>query len=230
MKIVVIGGTGTLGAKVVDRLKDAGDDAVAASPKTGVNTVTGEGLADALAGADVVIDASNSPSFDDDPAMEFFTKSTTNLLDAALAAGVKHYVAMSIVGSDELTESGYLRAKVAQEKLITESELPYSIVRATQFAEFADAITQSMVVGDEVRVPDALIQPIASADLAREVARIAKGEPVRGITEVGGPEKISFEQLARESLDRQADNKPVVVDPKVPYFGAPLAKNSLVTT
>ena len=229
MKIVVMGGTGTLGSKVVAKLRDTGNEVVAASPKTGVNTITGEGLADALSGADVVVDASNSPSFDDDPAMEFFTKSTTNMLAAALAAGVKHYVAMSIVGSDELTESGYLRAKVAQEKLVTESDLPYSIVRATQFAEFADAITQSMVVGDEVRVPNALIQPIASADLAREVARIAEGEPVRGITEVGGPEKISFEQLARESLDRRGDNKPVVVDPQVPYFGAPLARDSLVT-
>jgi len=229
MKIVVIGGTGVLGSKVVDKLRDHGDEAVAASPKTGVNTLTGEGLADALSDADVVVDASNSPSFDDDPAMEFFTKSTTNLLAAAKAAGIKNYVAMSIVGSDELPESGYMRAKVAQEKLITESDLPYSIVRATQFAEFAEAITESMVVGDEVRVPDALIQPIASADLATEVARVAEGEPLGGIKEVGGPEKISFEQMAREVLTRQGDNKPVVVDPQVAYFGAPLARDSLVT-
>ncbi len=229
MKIVVIGGTGVLGSKVVNKLRDHGDEAVAASPKTGVNTITGEGLADALNGADVVVDASNSPSFDDDPAMEFFTRSTTNLLAAAKAAGVKNYVAMSIVGSDELQESGYLRAKVAQEKLITESDLPYSIVRATQFAEFADAITESMVVGDEVRVPDALIQPIASADLATEVARVAEGDPLDGIKEVGGPEKISFEQMARESLARHGDNRRVVVDPQVGYFGAPLARDSLVT-
>jgi uncharacterized protein YbjT (DUF2867 family) len=229
MKIVVIGGTGVLGSKVVDKLRDHGDEAVAASPKTGVNTLTGEGLADALTGADVVVDASNSPSFDDDPAMEFFTKSTTNLLAAAKAAGIKNYVAMSIVGSDELTESGYMRAKVAQEKLITESDLPYSIVRATQFAEFADAITASFTVGDEVRVPDALIQPIASADLATEVARVAEGEPLGGIKEVGGPEKISFEQMAREVLTRQRDHKPVIVDPQVAYFGAPLARDSLVT-
>jgi uncharacterized protein YbjT (DUF2867 family) len=229
MKIVVIGGTGVLGSKVVDKLRDHGDEAVAASPKTGVNTLTGEGLADALTGADVVVDASNSPSFDDDPAMEFFTKSTTNLLAAAKAAGIKNYVAMSIVGSDGLTESGYMRAKVAQEKLITESDLPYSIVRATQFAEFADAITESFTVGDEVRVPDALIQPIASADLATEVARVAEGEPLGGITEVGGPEKISFEQMAHEVLSRQRDNKPVIVDPQVAYFGAPLARESLVT-
>ncbi|HTY32087.1 SDR family oxidoreductase [Mycobacterium sp.] len=229
MKIVVIGGTGVLGSKVVNKLRDHGDEAVAASPKTGVNTITGEGLADALNGADVVVDASNSPSFDDDPAMEFFTRSTTNLLAAAKAAGVKNYVAMSIVGSDRTQESGYMRAKVAQEKLITESGLPYSIVRATQFAEFADAITESMVVGDEVRVPDALIQPIASADLATEVARVAEGEPLDGIKEVGGPEKISFEQMARESLARHGDNRRVVVDPQVGYFGAPLARDSLVT-
>lgn len=229
MKIVVIGGTGVLGSKVVDKLRDHGDEAVAASPKTGVNTLTGEGLADALTDADVVVDASNSPSFDDDPAMEFFTKSTTNLLAAAKVAGIKNYVAMSIVGSDELTESGYMRAKVAQEKLITESNLPYSIVRATQFAEFAEAITESMVVGDEVRVPDALIQPIASADLATEVARVAEGEPLGGIKEVGGPEKISFEQMAREVLARQGEVKTVVVDPRVGYFGAPLARDSLIT-
>ncbi len=229
MKIVVIGGTGVLGSKVVDKLRDHGDEVVAASPKTGVNTLTGEGLSDALTGADAVVDASNSPSFDDDPAMEFFTTSTTNLLAAAKAAGVKNYVAMSIVGSDQLQESGYLRAKVVQEKLITESHLPYSIVRATQFAEFADAITESMVVGDEVRVPDALIQPIPSADLATEVARVAEGEPLGGIKEVGGPKKISFEQMARESLARHADNRPVIVDPQVGYFGAPLARDSLVT-
>jgi len=229
MKIVVIGGTGVLGSKVVDKLRDHGDEVVAASPKTGVNTLTGEGLSDALTGADAVVDASNSPSFDDDPAMEFFTTSTTNLLAAAKAAGVKNYVAMSIVGSDQLQESGYLRAKVVQEKLITESHLPYSIVRATQFAEFADAITESMVVGDEVRVPDALIQPIPSADLATEVARVAEGEPLGGIKEVGGPKKISFEQMARESLARHGDNRPVVVDPQVGYFGAPLARDSLVT-
>lgn len=229
MKIVVIGGTGVLGSKVVDKLRDHGDEVVAASPKTGVNTLTGEGLSDALTGADAVVDASNSPSFDDDPAMEFFTTSTTNLLAAAKAAGVKNYVAMSIVGSDQLQESGYLRAKVVQEKLITESHLPYSIVRATQFAEFADAITESMVVGDEVRVPDALIQPIPSADLATEVARVAEGEPLGGIKEVGGPKKISFEQMARESLARHGDNRPVIVDPQVGYFGAPLARDSLVT-
>ena len=229
MKIVVIGGTGVLGSKVVDKLRDHGDDAVAASPKTGVNTLTGEGLADALTGADVVVDVSNSPSFDDGPVMEFFTKSTTNLVATSKAAGVGHYVAVSIVGSDRLPKSGYLRAKVAQEKLIAESEIPYSIVRATQFAEFTDAMAASMTVGDEVRVPDALIQPIAAAELAAEVARVAEGEPLGGIENIGGPEKISFEQMAREVLARQGDVKTVVVDPQVGYFGTPLAMNSLVT-
>jgi uncharacterized protein YbjT (DUF2867 family) len=229
MKIVVIGGAGVLGSKVVQKLRDHGHDAIPASPRTGVNTLTGEGLADALTGADVVVDVANSPSFDDDPVMEFFTKSTTNLVAAAKSAGVGHYVAVSIVGCDELPESGYLRAKVAQEKLITESELPYSIVRATQFAEFADAITASLTVGDEVRVPDALIQPIAAEDLADEVARVAEGKPLGGIENIGGPDKISFEQLARESLARQGDDKPVIVAPQAAYFGTPLSTNSLVT-
>jgi uncharacterized protein YbjT (DUF2867 family) len=229
MKIVVIGGTGVLGSKVVQKLRDHGHDAVAASPRTGVDTLSGEGLADALTGADVVVDVSNSPSFDDGPVMEFFTKSTTNLVAASKAAGVGHYVAVSIVGSDRLPKSGYLRAKVAQEKLIAESEIPYSIVRATQFAEFTDAIAASMTTGDEVRVPDALIQPIAADELAAEVARVAEGEPLGGIENIGGPEKISFEQMAREVLARQGEVKTVVVDPQVGYFGTPLAMNSLVT-
>jgi uncharacterized protein YbjT (DUF2867 family) len=229
MKIVVIGGAGVLGSKVVQKLRDHGHDAVAASPRTGVNTVTGEGLADALTGADVVVDVSNSPSFDDGPVMEFFTKSTTNLETAAKAADVGHFVAVSIVGCDELPKSGYLRAKVAQEKLIEQAAIPYSIVRATQFAEFADAITASLTVGDEVRVPDALIQPIAAEDLADEVARVAEGRPLGGIENIGGPDKISFEQMAREVLARQGETKAVIVDPQAAYFGTPLSMNSLVT-
>jgi uncharacterized protein YbjT (DUF2867 family) len=229
MKIVVIGGTGVLGSKVVDKLRDHGHDAVAASRRSGVNALTGEGLADVLTGADVVVDVSNSPSFDDDPAMEFFTKSTTNLEAAANAAGIKHYVAVSIVGSDQLPKSGYLRAKVAQEKLIEESEIPYSIVRATQFAELTDAITASMTVGDEVRVPDALIQAIAADKVGAELARVAVSEPLNGIVNIGGPEKISFEQMAREVLARQGEGKTVVVDPQVGYFGTPISMNSLVT-
>lgn len=229
MKIVVMGGTGVLGSKVVDKLRATGDEAVAASPRTGVNTLTGKGVADVLSRADVVVDVSNSPSFEDDAVMEFFTKSTANLLAAARAAGVGHYVAVSIVGCDKLPDSGYLRAKVAQEKLVEDSGMPYSIVRATQFVEFTDAITASMTVGDEVRVPDALIQPIAADDLAAEVARVAKGEPLGGIENIGGPEKISFERMAREVLARQGESKTVVVDPEVGYFGTPLSMNSLVT-
>jgi uncharacterized protein YbjT (DUF2867 family) len=228
MKIVVIGGSGILGSNVVQKLTDHGNDAIPASPRTGVNTLTGEGLAEVLTDADVVVDVSNSPSFDDDPVMEFFTKSTTNLLAAAKSAGVGHYVAVSIVGCDELPESGYLRAKVAQEKLIQEATVPYSIVRATQFVEFADAITASLAVGDEIHVPDALIQPIAAQDLADEVARVAEGDPLGGIENIGGPVKISFEQLARESLARQGESKTVVVDPHACYFGTPLSTNSLV--
>jgi uncharacterized protein YbjT (DUF2867 family) len=229
MKIVVIGGSGLVGSQVVQKLKEHGHDAVAASPRTGVNTLTGEGLADVLTGANVVVDVSNSPSFDDDPVMEFFTKSTTNLLAAAKAADIGHYVAVSIVGCDALPESGYMRAKAAQEKLIKEAAIPYSIVRATQFAEFTDAIMASLTVGGEVRVPDALIQPIATKDLSDEVARVAEGEPLSGIENIGGPEKISFEQMARDSLARQGAAKTVVVDPQARYFGTPLSANSLVT-
>ncbi len=229
MKIVVIGGSGILGSQVVQKLRDDGQDAVPASPRTGVDTLTGAGLADALTGADAVVDVSNSPSFDDDPVMEFFTKSTTNLVAASKSAGVGHYVLVSIVGCDELPKSGYMRAKVAQEKLIEKAAIPYSIVRATQFAEFTDAITASLTVGDQVRVPDALIQPIAAQDLADEVARVAEGSPLGGIENIGGPEKISFEQMAREVLARQGQAKTVIVDPHAEYFGTPLAANSLVT-
>ncbi|WP_430331266.1 SDR family oxidoreductase [Rhodococcus sp. ACT016] len=228
MKIVVIGGTGTLGSKVVDKLREHGDETVAASRNTGIDTLTGEGLAEALTGADVVVDVSNSPSFEDGPVMDFFTRSTTNLETAAKAAGVGHYVAVSIVGADQLPLSGYLRAKVAQERLIEEAGIPYSIVRSTQFAEFTDQITASMTVGDEVRVPDALIQPISVDDLAAEVAGVAAGEPLGAVENIGGPEKMPFEQMAREVLARQGEAKTVVVDPDAGYFGTPLSRDSLV--
>ena len=228
MKIVVIGGTGALGSKVVRVLNDRGHDAVAASPRTGVNTVTGEGLTAALADADVVVDVSNAPSYDDEPVLEFFTASTTNLLAAARETGVGHYVAVSIVGCDQLPQSGYLRAKAVQEKLIEAADIPYSIVRATQFVEFTEGITAWLTVGDEVRVPDALIQPIATADLAVEVARVAEAPPIAGIENIGGPEKITFEQMARDVLANQGDDKTVVVDPQATYFGTPLSPNSLV--
>jgi len=229
MKITVIGASGLIGTKVVDLLTAEGHDVVAASRASGVDVLTGDGLAEALSGADALVDVVNSPSFEDDPVMEFFTKSTTNLVDAVQRAGVGHYVCLSIVGADQLPESGYMRAKVVQEKVITESGIPYTIVRATQFAEFTDAITASMTVGDEVRVPDALIQTVAAAKVAAEVARAAVAAPLGGVVNIGGPEKISFEQMARAVLADRGEDKTVVVDPQAHYFGARLAERSLVT-
>lgn len=229
MRITVIGASGLIGTKVVDLLTAEGHEVVAASRSSGVDVLTGEGLADALSGADALVDVTNSPSFEDDPVMEFFKKSTTNQVDAAKGAGVDHYVALSIVGADGLPDSGYMRAKVVQEKIITESGLPYTILRATQFAEFIDAITDSMTVGDEVRVPDALIQPVAADDVARDVARAAVAEPLGGSVNIGGPEKISFERMARVVLARRGEDKTVVVDPQAGYFGTALDERSLVT-
>jgi uncharacterized protein YbjT (DUF2867 family) len=229
MKIAVIGASGLIGTKVVGLLAKDGHEAVAASRSSGVDVLTGEGIAEALSGADALIDVTNSPSFEPDPVMQFFTTSTTNLVAAAKTAGIENYVALSIVGVDKLPESPYLRAKVAQEKLIVESGLPYSIVRATQFSEFTDAITASLTVGDEVRVPDALIQPISADDVSAEVARVAVGTPLNGVVNIGGPDKISFEEMATASLARQGDEKTVVVDSDARYFGTPLQTNSLVT-
>jgi uncharacterized protein YbjT (DUF2867 family) len=231
MKITVVGASGLIGTKVVERLKADGHDVVAASRSSGVDVLTGDGLADALAGADALVDVSNSPKLDGASAMEFFTTSAPNLVEAARRAGVGHYVALSIVGVDGLSDSGYMRAKVAQEKIITESVVPYSIVRATQFAEFADAIVESFTVGDEVRIPDALIQPIPADDVAAAVAHAATAEPRNGIVNVGGPHKITFEQLAREVLARKSDaTKAIIVDPAARYYGAALETRSLVTT
>ena len=231
MKITVVGASGLIGTKVVEALKAEGNDVVASSRSSGVDVLTGAGLPEALAGADTLVDVTNSPSLDGGPAQEFFTKSATNLEEAAKAAGVGHYVALSIVGVDGLPESGYFRAKVAQEKIIRESGVPYSIVHATQFAEFADSITESLTVGDEVRVPDALIQPIPADEVAAAVARAALGAPLNDVVSVGGPQKISFEQLARDSLARKGDDtRTVVVDPEARYFGAKLGTNSLVIT
>jgi uncharacterized protein YbjT (DUF2867 family) len=230
MKITVVGASGLIGTKVVEHLKSAGHDVVASSRSSGVDVLTGDGLADALAGADALVDVTNSPKLDGGPAMEFFTKSATNIVAAAKSAGVGHYVALSIVGVDALPDSGYFRAKVAQERIITESGIPYSIVHATQFAEFADAITESLTVGDEVRVPDALIQPVPADEVAAAVGRAAVGEPLNGIVNVGGPQKITFEQLARDALARKGDDsKTVVVDPGARYFGGKLEAHSLVT-
>jgi uncharacterized protein YbjT (DUF2867 family) len=228
MKIVVIGGTGALGSKVVAALVDRGHDVVAASRRLGIDAITGEGLAEAFTDAGALVDAANPPTFDDDPVLAFFTTSTTNLLAAAKETGVRHYVAVSIVGCDQLPASGYMRAKVAQERLVERGGIAYSIVRATQFVEFTDTITASLTVGDEVRVPDALIQPITTADLADHVARVAESSPIDGIENVGGPAKITFEQMARDVLATRDENKTVVVDPQATYFGASLSANSLV--
>jgi uncharacterized protein YbjT (DUF2867 family) len=230
MKITVIGATGKVGSTVVELLRAEGHDVVAASRGTGADVLTGAGLAEALAGAQVLVDVVNSPSFEDEPVLKFFTASAANLTDAARAAGVGHYVALSIVGIDGLPDSGYMRAKVVQERTITDSGLPYTIVRATQFQEFAEAITGSLVVGDEVRTPDALIQPVAADDVAAEVARAAVTAPVNGIIDIGGPQKISFADMARAVLAKQGDDKlVVVVDPDATYFGTAVAQTSLVT-
>lgn len=229
MKIAVIGASGLIGTKLVELLTADGYDVVAASRNTGVDVLIGEGLADALSGADVLIDVLNSPDFSDGPVMNFFTTSTTNLVAEAKRAGVGHYVALSIVGADGLPDSGYLRAKVAQEKIITESGVPYTFVRATQFAEFTDQITDSLTVGDEVRVPDALIQPISSAKVAVEVARAAVAAPHNDFVNIVGPHAVLFERMARDSLARRGDTKSVVIDPKAEYFGTRLKERSLVT-
>jgi uncharacterized protein YbjT (DUF2867 family) len=228
MKIVVIGGHGRIGSKIVGHLGEQGHEAVAADLSTGVNTITGEGLAAAFEGADVVVDVSNSPSFEDDAVLEFFQTSTRNILTAEHAARVGHHVALSVVGSDRLPDSGYLRAKVAQEELIEASSIPYTIVRSTQFYEFVASIADAATEGDTVRVPPASIQPIAAADTARAVARIAVGRPVGGIVEVAGPRPYRFDELIRTSLSAHDDPREVVADPGARYFGTTLANGSLL--
>jgi uncharacterized protein YbjT (DUF2867 family) len=228
MKIVVIGGHGLIGSKLVDNLVEHGHDAVAAGPRTGVNTLTGEGLAEVLDGADVVVDVCNSPSFEDDAVLDFFRTSTGNLLVAEQAAGVRHHVALSVVGCDRLPESGYMRAKVAQEELIENSSIPYTIVRSTQFYEFVDAIADAATEGDTVRLPSARIQPIAAGDVARAVGRAAIGTPAGGIVEVAGPERFRFDELIRQGLSARSDPRHVIADPDARYFGAKLDDTSLL--
>jgi uncharacterized protein YbjT (DUF2867 family) len=228
MKVVVIGGSGLIGSKLVGKLREHGHDAVAASPNSGVNTLTGEGLADVLQGASVVVDVSNSPSFAEAAVMDFFTKSTANLLRYAAAAGVRHHVALSVVGTDRLPESPYLRAKLAQEKLIEESSIPYSIVHATQFFEFVTRIADEATDGTTVRLAPVLFQPIAADDVATAVARIAVGTPVNGIVEIAGPKQYRFDELIRQGLRARNDPRTVVADPHARYFGAELAERSLV--
>jgi len=227
MKIVVIGGSGLIGSKVVKMLGEHGHEAVAASPNSGVNTITGEGLAEVLEGAQVVVDVSNSPSFADEPVMEFFKTSTGNLLAYEAAAGVGHHVALSVVGSDRLPDSGYLRAKVAQEKLIKESSIPYTIVRATQFFEFVNRIADEATVGDTVRLPPVRFQPMAADDVAGAVARVAMGAPLNGIVEVAGPEQFSFDELIRLGLSARKDPREVITDQRARYFGTELSERSL---
>ncbi|MEU6142011.1 SDR family oxidoreductase [Streptomyces sp. NPDC047081] len=228
MKVVVIGGTGLIGTKVVARLGEHGHEAVAASPNTGVNTLTGEGLAEVLKGAQVVVDVSNSPSFADEDVMEFFRTSTTNLLKAEAEAGVAHHVALSVVGTDRLQGSGYFRAKQVQEDLIKGSGLPYTIVHATQFFEFAKGLADGVTQGDTVHLPDARIQPIVSDDVAAAVARASVGAPVNGTVEVGGPEAFELEEFIRMGLSATDDPRKIVTDPEATYWGAPLEENTLL--
>ncbi len=228
MKIVIVGGSGLVGTKVGKLLTEAGHEAVAASPKSGVNTLTGEGLAEVLKNAHVVVDVSNSPSFADDAVMEFFKTSTGNLLTYEAAAGVGHHVAVSIVGSDRLPENGYFRAKVAQEKLIKESSVPYTIVRATQFFEFVGDIADDATKGKQARVAPVLFQPIAAADVASAVCRVALDSPLNGTVEVAGPEVFRFDEFIRQNLRASNDPREVVTDPHARYWGSELSERSLV--
>ena len=230
MKIVVIGGTGLIGSKVVACLNEEDHDAVAASPDTGVNTLTGEGLSEALEGASVVVDVSNSPSFEDEAVMEFFTTSTTNLLAAEAEAGVRHHVALSVVGTERLSESGYFRAKIAQEELIKNSSIPYTIVHATQFFEFVKSIADGATDGDTVRLAPVLIQPMAADDVAAAVCEISQRPPADGVIEVAGPEQFRLDELIRQGLLAKGDPRTVVADPESRYFGAALQERTLLPT
>jgi uncharacterized protein YbjT (DUF2867 family) len=228
MKIVVIGGSGLIGSKLVNKLREQGHEAVAASPDSGVNTLTGEGLAEALKGASVVVDVSNSPSWEDAAVMKFFETSTRNLLTYEAAAGVGHHVALSVVGTDRLSESGYFRAKIAQEKLIKGSAIPYSIVHATQFFEFLKGLADISVVGDKVRLPHVLFQPMAAADVAAGVGRIAVGPPINGTVEIAGPEQFRVDDLVRRRLAALKDPREVIADPNALYSGAKISERTLV--
>jgi len=228
MKIVVIGGTGLIGTKTVAILRQGGHEVIAASPKSGVNTITGAGLKEALAGTQVVIDLANSPSFEDKAVLEFFETSGRNLLAAEAAAGVRHHVALSIVGTDRTPDNGYFRAKVAQEKLIEASGIPYTIVRATQFMEFLGGIAASSADGNVVRLSPGLFQPIAADDVAPIVAEVALDAPRNGIVEIAGPERAPFNEIVARYLKTQGDPRKVVADPEARYFGGRVEELSLV--
>ena len=228
MKIVVVGGSGLIGSIVVAKLREQGHEAIAASLDSGVNTVTGDGLADVLHGASVVVDVTNSPSFAEAPATEFFTRSTGNLLRYESAAGVRHHVALSVVGTDRLSGSPYIRAKIAQEKLITASSIPYSIVHATQFYEFVKRIADEATDGKAVHIAPVLIQPMAAQDVAEAVASVAVDAPLNGIVEIAGPELFRFDELVRQALRARNDSRVVITDPYARYFGAELGERTLV--
>lgn len=229
MKIVIIGGTGLIGSKTAERLRKQGQEVIAASPNTGVNTITGDGLAEALKGAEVVIDLANSPSFEDKAVLEFFKVSGRNLISAEKQAGVKHHVALSIVGTDRLPESGYLRAKVAQEKIVREAGIPYTIVRSTQFFEFLGGIAQEGTVGDKARLSTGHLQPIASDDVADFVTDAALAAPVNGIVEISGPERARLCDFVARYLKAIGDTRTVIADPEARYFGTKLQDGSLVS-
>src|ERR1700756_739932 len=228
MKIVVIGGTGLIGSKLVNKLREHGHEAVPAAPNTGVNTLTGEGLAEVLKDTSVVVDVSNSPSWDDAAVLNFFETSTRNLLSYEAAAGVGHHVALSVVGTDRLSESGYFRAKIAQEKLIRESSIPYSIVRATQFFEFLKGLADISIVDGKVHLPPVLFQPMSADDVASGVATVAVGQPVNGIVEIGGPEQFRVDELVRRRLASLSDPREVIADPDARYAGAKVTERTLV--
>jgi uncharacterized protein YbjT (DUF2867 family) len=228
MKIVVVGGTGLIGSKLVKKLRPLGHEVVDAAPSTGVNSITGEGLADALKGAAVVVDVTNSPSWEDAAVLKFFETSTRNLLSYGAAAGVGHHVALSVVGTERLLESGFFRAKLAEENLIKASSIPYSIVRATQFFEFVKSIADLSTEGNKVRLPPVLIQPMAADDVADALARIATSTPVNGTVEIGGPEKFRLDELVRRDLAAFHDPRRVISDPKARYYGIAVTERALV--
>jgi uncharacterized protein YbjT (DUF2867 family) len=228
MKIVVIGGTGLIGSKLVNKLRAQGHEAIAASPNFGVNTLTGEGLAEVLKDASIVVDVTNSPSWEDAAVLNFFETSTRNQLSYEAAAGVGHHVALSVVGTERLLASGFFRAKMAQENLIKSSSIPYTIIRATQFFEFVKGIADFSTEGNKVRLPTALIQPMSADDVATAVARIAVGSPVNGTVEVGGPQQFHLDELVRQALAANKDPREVVADPQARYYGVEVHERTLV--
>jgi len=228
MKIVVIGGTGLIGSKTVEKLKQHGHDAIAAAPSTGVDTVTGEGLTEALAGVDVVVDLANSPSFEDQAAMDFFQAAGRNITAAEIAGGVKHHVALSVVGTDRLQDSGYFRAKLAQESIIKSSPIPYTLVHATQFFEFVRSIAGFSMQDGDVHLPPVQFQPMAAADVAAAMAEVAMSEPANATIEIAGPEAFTLDEPVRRALAHDGDPRKVIADPDAPYFGVKVSERTLV--